>query len=195
MSGYSDGCQNGCVWRQLGGTGLWRKKSVVECDCDLPKCPNYEICKNKHPKEGLSCFRGFCPDCEFSSSKYGMVFKKIEGKNECPVCFNDDKELYKLPTCQHLLCNDCFRKIFFTDWGKEEDYPEIPESFPHPPIGDEDDEDYYDPQIDYYENPDDEKWINDEAVQEWARKWKVAEEYEETLQHPINAQCPLCRAK
>lgn len=191
---YSDGCPNGCVWEKLGGTSLWRKKSIINCGCDLKKCPNYEICKNKGFNEIFDCFHGFCTDCEFSTSKYGKVLKKTEDKQECPVCLKDEDRLYFLPTCNHALCGECFRKIYYTDWGKEEDYPEVPGCFPHPPIGDWEDDNYYDPQADFEENPNDEKWINDEAVQEWARKCDIANKYEESFEHPHNAKCPLCRA-
>ncbi len=185
-------------WIQLYGDGSTpyyiKKDKNTGCECELPKCPNYDICGIRQPDEILSAFRGFCTECEFICSTYG---KKLETNNiieECPVCM-DDKKLYTLPTCNHKLCKDCIKIIFYIDYGNPDDYPEEP-IFPYECIGEYGDDNYYDPEEDFNNNPYDPKWENDEKVLEYLEKKNIRETYEERIiKHPENPSCPLCRKK
>jgi hypothetical protein len=184
----SNGCPNGCVWQQFLSTPLHIKTSNIECDCELTKCKNYDICKNREMDEMLSIFGGFCMICEqrFGTCKY-INLQKTEEEKRCRSC-DKDKFLYKLPSCIHECCGDCIRDMFFIDYGKIEDYPEIPK-FPYPPIGNEDDDDYFDPEVEF--NSDDEIWKNDKAIKEWKRKWKKVEKYA-TSKTGKRTECPFC---
>ncbi len=198
---------HGKCWVNIEGTELWRRAKNSTCTCDFPneyKCKNYEICGNIHPYDLYGVFGGFCRDCNlWGNHEHFEDGKKFEKSNEgeCPICY-ETTILYKLVNCNHEYCAKCFKECFCSNYGKIEDYPEDPDPFPYEPEKDEDgniiyDSDgdiKYDPECDFYENMEDEKWKNDNLVQEWYKKVKDLQDFVGGKPAKFG-ECSLCRQK
>ena len=72
------------------------------------KCSNYTTCYN----EILNDEDEFCKDCTdlpFENKKISF----IEKNEECPICTKYMNKLVKRYDCEHFMCKNCFKKIFF----------------------------------------------------------------------------------
>ena len=190
---FEDGHQE--CWKLIEGTSLWRK--IKDCNCEFPqqqKCKNYEVCGNINPLMGIyDAFNGFCEGCCHFSSKFGLKggrkFEKTQEVEECPIC-REELILYKMLNCSHKFCASCLKDSHYPNYGKIEDYPEDPGPFPHP---DDEEEGYY-PDGEFLDNPEDEKWKDDEEVKEWYRKYKNLEECKEkNIKLKRFGKCGYCR--
>ncbi len=182
-------------------------KKNLNCDCTLVKCPNYDICKSELPEYLIGCYRGYCLNCDMkrnSNNDVNIFTKKSEIKEECPVCL-ENNYIYKLMECNHYLCGDCIHNLYYTNYGKLEDYPIRPE-FPYNNCKKYDEEeetkcdcgncdDYNENGVHiYFENEDDPKWLDDEKIQ----KWKKEDDWFELfckvhIDEPKLNHCPYCR--
>jgi hypothetical protein len=179
-------------WISLPKTPFYIKKNTKSgCTCKLDKCPNYPICGVRNPTYLFIGKDGVCLECNLVFDKRLLKDKK---RTQCLVC-TEEKHLYQLPICDHKLCKDCIKNIFYNDYGNPKDYPEYTE-FPYKPIGEYGEKDYYHPEEDYESNPYNEKWINDELVQIF-EEWKnVYNEHADSVFQPANGKkCPYCRTK
>lgn len=69
------------------------------------KCSNYIICYNKEEEYE------FCKECinlPFENKKIILS----NDNQECPIC-NKYMKLIKRNSCQHFMCKNCFKRIFF----------------------------------------------------------------------------------
>ena len=71
------------------------------------KCHNYLICKNESENK-------FCFDCEMLFGKWRNKNNKIKFQSSslCSICNNKD-ECVSRPTCEHLLCINCFKTLYY----------------------------------------------------------------------------------
>ncbi len=176
-------------------------KKNLNCDCTLVKCRNYDICKSELPEFLIGCYRGYCLNCDMkrnSNNDVHIFTKKSEIKEECPVCL-ENNYIYKLMECNHYLCGDCIHNLYYTNYGKLEDYPIRPE-FPYNDCQECEEgnckcENYDKNGIHtYYENEDDPKWVDDEKIQEWKEGDSFFELYCKIhIKNPVSNQCPYCR--
>jgi hypothetical protein len=180
---------------------FWIKEEDSKCGCTLIKCPNYDICKSEYPEFLISCFRGHCENCDtrrFSNNDH--FTKKSDEKEECPICL-ENNYLYKLIECNHYLCGNCVHKLYYTNYGKLEDYPIRP-PFPYNNCdkcedGDCKCENYNEYGIhNYFENENDPKWLLDEKIQEWKKKDIFFKDFcKNYIKEPVSNECPFCRKK
>ena len=70
------------------------------------KCHNYLICKNESENK-------FCFDCEMLFGKWRNKNNKLIFKNShCSICNKKDTSVSR-PTCDHLLCVNCFKTLYY----------------------------------------------------------------------------------
>lgn len=166
---------NGDCLTQTTDVNTYGKYPDVSCshNCQPLKCPNFLVCGSVGPKWFLDIHRGTCWTCRSKN------FRNLEfSEDECPTCL-DTKMCVKLLNCSHKQCVDCFRRC---QWGRGQQYFGV--MFPYPDLEDE-----------YEDDPDNERWKNDEKVQKWWRDCELAEvrrqmEYE--TEKNLRC-CPLCR--
>ena len=77
------------------------------------QCKNYIVCKNNYNEMN----EGFCIDCfhlfgEWRNRKRNKVEVK-ENKETCPLCKENEQYIVYRIDCDHNICVDCFRKIYF----------------------------------------------------------------------------------
>ena len=96
------------------------RQSIRYFKSPIENYENLSICDT-----GLSCWAMLFPGCLQVSNII------IQQNQECPVCY-EEKTSIRLPNCEHTLCMDCFRKVYFGystmekplsrfDFPKEED--------------------------------------------------------------------------
>lgn len=128
------------------------------------KCFNYKICFNEISNDEEY---EFCKDCmtlPFENKKIIL----LNENQECPICSKYMK-LIKRNNCDHFMCNNCFKKIFF-------DKPLSRPVFP-------------------YLVKDENKYMTDNEDDENIIKYKNQLEYWDKFQninHNINKKCKQC---
>ena len=171
---------NGECLDQSYGTKVYIKRNNVSCDynCEPMKCPNYLVCGSFYPELYKDCWGGVCLTCDKTYGKWkGNLTLKFIDNVECPICMETRLSVTN-PKCNHSLCIDCFRKCYLGDMN-EDGKPVFPEEI----------------EEEYYQNPDDEKWENNEvlrlydnAIAIWEKERKEVREKKKYL-----SRCPLCR--
>lgn len=78
-------------------------------------CKNFIVCKNKiSPNEEIK--EGICNDCYHIFGEWRERPRKcVEIKNIndfCPLCDEKQTIVFRMD-CEHAICVDCFRKIYF----------------------------------------------------------------------------------
>ena len=158
-----------------------RKKSAFD-EC-IDDCLNYELCK------GTTCHGtksgDFCINCDIlfgdwkNGGKYGDAQLKFIDNNECPICL-ETKRGVSYPRCNHYICLEDMKRIFFLGHGATEP------PFPYPELED----DFY-----MSSGKNKEKYDCDTVIQKWLNECgKISKfihtryENEEYLR-----KCPICR--
>lgn len=89
-------------------------------------CINHSLCNNRIPD-----WMTICIDCDmlFGTWINGKVKLKEYQNFECPICL-EIKTVFEQPKCDHKICADCFRVIYFGNVkdleniiGEEPKYP------------------------------------------------------------------------
>jgi hypothetical protein len=136
------------------------------------KCNNYELCKNFLSNENdLIC--AICIQFNFYKIKY---YKTIS----CSICYENNIKGLKQPNCNHKICTNCFKRCYFGNQNLK-DEPIFP---------------YSEIEKEYFENPDDIKWINnypliDKYELEWSR-WYNEIDYQYEMEEFLR-KCPFCK--
>lgn len=78
-------------------------------------CRNFIVCKNKiSPNQEI---KGVCNDCYHVFGEWRERYRKnVEVKNDCDTCqiCNEENQIIVFRMdCEHSICVDCFRKIYF----------------------------------------------------------------------------------
>ncbi len=178
-------CNKLCFTQFESGLPFYIKNPESQCNCTLIKCPNYDICKNEVPEVELSCFNNQCISCYMKLGYNHSFTKKSNIHETCELCLQKNI-LYKLINCEHYLCGNCINKLYYTNYGKLEDYPIRPKMpFPYEEKCKKCIEimctcENYDENgnHEYFDNKDNTKWLNDEKIQAWE---KIQDIYEEEL--------------
>ena len=177
------------------GVEIYHKHYDCQYNCEPIKCPNFKVCNTLNPQCILDCHNGRCYQCNMLFGNWnksgGCGNLNFIDNIECPICF-ENKEGVCMPRCDHYICIDCFKRIYFKDH-----YEEI--SFPY-----SDKESYY---YDYLEENDivvlpdekpegilftNEEWLN---IIEWNNNDNLAYERAEQ-QHNSEKNlrfCSICR--
>jgi len=153
------------------------------------KCKNYEVCGEVLPMWWFECKGHYlCTNCDsqfgtWSDPKHG-VYKTGKGELgfadnvECPICFECKRGVSQF-NCDHFLCIDCFKRLYY---GDQSGRPLFPYS----------DEVYYE-YSDDRENP---KWdVEYPLIKKWDKEddaWEVNHMKKFKAEENIR-KCPLCR--
>lgn len=105
---------NGC---KGDGACLYVDEYICVHNCKLIKCPNYKLCGSNYTERYGKCHQNRCVKCNYLWGNKDLEF--IES-GECPICFNDQVELIKFPSCIHLSCINCFKTMYFTNNNDDE---------------------------------------------------------------------------
>jgi hypothetical protein len=109
----SEQCRGMCLSQAGLGYNTFVRKRICGENCQLVKCPNYQLCGMADPQCILDCHADRCIYCDQS---WGCDLTFIEEIKECPICL-EDKPLHILWKCPHELCVECFRRTYgWTDW-------------------------------------------------------------------------------
>lgn len=146
------------------------------------KCKNFELCRGKI-WEGIDCY--LCLNCDImygtwksihGPKKTGKGYLNFKDDIECPICF-ETKRGVDQANCEHYLCIQCFRNIYYKDFIEEPEYP-------YPDLNEED----YDDE----KNP---GWRNEYPLLKkfYEELDKYDEEMEKANEHENLNICPLCR--
>ena len=99
-----------------------RKKSECQHNCKSIKCPNFKVCNTIVPQWYLDCHSGRCQSCNMFFGNWngsgGCGNLNFVDNIECPICF-ENKEGVNMPRCDHYICIDCFKYIYFKDCEEE----------------------------------------------------------------------------
>ena len=91
-------------------------------------CINVRVCYNYCEESEL--INGFCQECHIFFGKWRNGVEKInvceDSDKKCSCCKANDKLNVFRPNCEHLLCVDCFRHLYF---GYEPSEPVFPNEF------------------------------------------------------------------
>ena len=99
------------------------------------KCKNYIICEAVLPKWWFDCNRGYlCINCDVMFGTWGSGEYKHIGKGilemsnnlECPICL-EIKECISQPRCNHSVCISCFKRCYYGDENKYENFSFFPQ--------------------------------------------------------------------
>lgn len=148
------------------------KKLECEYNCEPVKCPNFVVCGSINPLCILNCHRRLCTNCDsmFGTWQSGHGILNLRDNIECCICL-ETKIGISYPRCDHYICIDDFKRCFYVN------EPVFPYS------SDVEDE--------YYEDPDNQKWLNDELIQKYIYD---CEEYEQNQYTDDNLRkCAYCR--
>jgi len=90
--------------------------------CEPVKCKNFEFCGTLFPKQFIECWggKGCCINCDvlFGNWNGGKGILDIKDNvDECCVCFESKRHI-SLPKCNHSVCIECLRKLF---WSEEDE--------------------------------------------------------------------------
>ncbi|MFK5969993.1 MAG: hypothetical protein QM487_07750, partial [Candidatus Marithrix sp.] len=162
---------------------------ICNYNCRPINCLNFKVCKQSFPSWMLGYHGEFCDECHnlFKESNGKLRFSN---KIDCPICL-DIKDGCAMPRCNHYICLDCFKTIYF----ETSNY--LP-SFPFPRI-----ENYYDrlhnnlSDMIQEEHPEikisSSQWniicAYEKLVKKWSDKFKIRSHDE----FKILDKCPLCR--
>lgn len=149
------------------------------------KCQNYNLCNEMVP-----IFISRCTKCDLCYGEWngGKGTLTEYPNHECPICL-ETKLCFEQPKCNHPICADCFRIVYFC---------EIPDEFVESKIGKEPKHPYQDildqyETLDYYhfeDNPD--YPLMDDYIKEWDNWNKLRDKL---FDDSYNAKCCLCRVK
>lgn len=77
------------------------------CTAELKKCPNYEVCGQKHPYTLMACTSGMCRNCD-AQLRVALTF--VDELFNCSLCLDDCGRGIVFPGgCNHVICVACFR--------------------------------------------------------------------------------------
>ena len=160
-----------CCFTFISKKEKQRFKDKCYQDGDI-KCPNFEICEH-------FCDNDLCYTCDMMFGKWNggkgeLVFKQ----DDCCICL-ENKRCVSYPKCNHFVCIDDFKRMFYG----EERQNEPP--FPYPELED-----------DYYgKNQFHPSYENDPVIikyNEDHNKWDDA--YDEKYENEkFLRNCPICR--
>jgi hypothetical protein len=81
--------------------------------------PNYKLPKREPCKNNSVCYKfeekgrnGFCLDC-IENIPFDNKLLELKENSDCDVCLKEDSCCVKRLHCEHYLCIQCFRKIYF----------------------------------------------------------------------------------
>lgn len=150
------------------------------------ECENFNLCGEKIPLWMRRCTK--C-DIEFGKWNGGKGNLKEYPDNECPICLNT-KTCFEQPRCEHLICDDCFRVLYFG---------EIPQDIIESKIGKEP-EHPYQHILDQFKNLniDYDEIESDPETYPLITEWKIKEEIwlnlkESVIEELSTRKCCLCR--
>ncbi len=153
--------------------GTYVKDESIECshNCQTIKCPNFELCKSSLPKVLMDCYNGLCLDCDmmFGTWQGGKGKLNTKENTECPICLKKVKCI-SLPKCEHYVCIECMKRCWYGDKNLEPIFPY------NSTIEDE-----------YDDNPDDDKFKNDEKIIQYNQELDQLKIKQENLR-----KCSLC---
>ena len=75
-------------------------------------CKNHMICQNRSYREDRLCLDCYNIFGEWRSNQKTEVIMK-DDNDKCPVCEEDDKTVIYRMNCDHFVCVDCFKKIYY----------------------------------------------------------------------------------
>ena len=78
-------------------------------DCKPIKCPNYLFCNSLCPQWYLYCHKGFCVNCAIC---YGKLLNTMDNV-KCTFCTKKNTLGVQNPKCDHYLCVDCFKRLYY----------------------------------------------------------------------------------
>ena len=90
----------------------------------MTNCPNYIICNNM-----LSDETGLCVYCEMLFGKWRGFTRgilEIHNNSDCTTCFKKNICITR-PSCDHIICIDCFKNTYFENTLAEVDDSELSE--------------------------------------------------------------------
>jgi len=99
---------------------------------------------------------------------------------DCPVCLDITGPSVKYQSCDHFVCINCFKRMKYGDEDSENE--------PKFPYSSEIEDEYWDDQDGFIQNP---RWELDPNIIRWREECNA---WEDACQPPANLQnCPLCR--
>ena len=143
------------------------------------KCPNFEICgqffDNYHNINNNLCFNCDVAYGIWDGGKGKLIFKQ----DDCCICL-ENKRCVSMPKCNHFVCIDDFKRMFYGE--KRQNEPQ----FPYPEL-----EDDYDGRNYNNNKYDDDPVIikYNEDYNKWDDTYDIKYENEKNLRN-----CPLCRS-
>jgi hypothetical protein len=144
------------------------------------KCKNHLLCGAVLPEWWYDCKGHYlCSNCDCMFGKWqgGKGVLPTKQDTECAVCLETGIAI-NLPNCEHYICINCFKRIWYGDDSGE---PE----FPYPEIEDQ-----------YYDDPDNLKWdMEYPLIKKYNEDW---DEWDDARMDKYNSEkhlrcCPLCR--
>lgn len=78
--------------------------------CVFEKCVNSEVCGHAEPRWCLESSDGLCALCDATSKAPQSAGYRVD--EECGVCYEMSAKVFKQPTCNHMLCERCYRKLY-----------------------------------------------------------------------------------
>lgn len=144
-------------------------------------CPNYIICNNIIRENDIYNPDGLCLDCHLLFGKWRnkdgilRLKDKLEPKENCPVCDDKIQNIFR-PSCNHFICINCFKKLYF---GIELKKPLFP---------------YIDKEVEYWfniENKNINEWMICEDIKEYINnleRWNKLKD----IYLRINSRCFEC---
>lgn len=133
---------------------------------EKPVCKNYLICSNKSDQEYLDAHENYCIDCNNLFGKWrekSFTLKFTETLETCPLCFQKNQKCIKRVDCDHFLCVDCFRLVYYG-------YHKIEK--PHFPIDGREKE-----YLDNISNNITEDWMKDKIIENYINKLDLWTDY------------------
>ena len=87
--------------------------NIIKCAPKL--CENFNLCKHQLPKDMSRCM-----NCDILLGEWdGGKGKLNEYTNtECPICY-EITLCFEQPRCNHTICGECFRTIYFGEPSDE----------------------------------------------------------------------------
>lgn len=79
----------------------------------VKECKNFIVCQNHLDKDSIN---EICLDCShiFNENRNRKKFVSVISElGNCNLCLDSDKIIVSRLDCEHQLCVDCFRKIYF----------------------------------------------------------------------------------
>ncbi len=164
-------------------------------NCIIPKyrlqntapCLNYNVCYHVCDPEFLKTHNNLCSDCNYLFGKWRLLSSStkpiiiLEDKHTCPICLKDNVKCVNRLSCEHYLCINCFRLIYF---GYETPKPVFP---------------YIGKENQYFQNISNnisEDWMKDKIIKDYVRDldlWNECRYRIWNIQNKHNlTRCPDC---